>query len=117
MSQQPDPVQPTTKFDSVQPMTTMTLPVWMVPHIEKLNELLAEVHDMPPGGDLEGLIESHLVGLNRQCYDTALRLRAQTVEEQASAQTEAFPPSGLSALPEAAAPRPPQTTRDSDPAR
>jgi len=116
MFQQSDPIQPTRMPDAVQP-TMMTVPIWMVPHIEKLHQLLQEVQDMEPGGDLEGLIESHLVDLNRQCYDMALRLRAQTADRQASAQAEAFSPSGLSTLPEADAPRPPQAARDSDAAR
>jgi hypothetical protein len=97
--------------------TTIRVPIWMVPHIEQLDQLLQEVHDMPPGGDLESLIESHLVGLNRQCYDTALRLRTQAADHRASEDPEAFPPSALSAVPENDAPGAPQAAGDSDPAR
>ena len=53
---------------------------------------MQEVHDLPPGGDLEGLIESRLAGLERQCLDLALGQRQQAAEQQASAKPEAFPP-------------------------
>ena len=108
MSQQPDDIQTTVH---------VTIPTWMLPHVEKLNELLQDVRDMPRGGDLEGLIESHLVGLARQCYDSALHQRAQIIEQQASAPSEAFPPSGLPAVPDAAAARPSQAARGPEPAR
>ena len=103
--------------DDVQAAVTVTVPAWMVPHVEKLNELLEDVRDMPPGGDLEGLIESHLAGLNRQCYDSALSRRAQVTEQQASEKPGGFPPSGLSQVPGAAAARTLQAARDPDPPR
>jgi len=103
--------------DDVQAAVIVTVPAWMVPHVEKLNELLEDVRDMPPGGDLEGLIESHLAGLNRQCYDSALSRRAQVTEQQASEKPGGFPPSGLSQVPGAAAARTLQAARDPDPPR
>jgi hypothetical protein len=108
MPQQPDDLEPT---------VTMTVPAWMVPHVEKLNALLREVGEMPRGGDLEGLIESHLVGLNQQCYDTALGRREPAVAQQASEKPEAFPPSGMSEVPGAAASRAPEAAHDPDAAR
>lgn len=54
MFQQPSPIDST---------TTTTIPTALVPIAEALDKLIQEVHDLPPGGDLEGLIESHLAGV------------------------------------------------------
>jgi hypothetical protein len=85
--------------------------------VETLNKLVQEVHDLPPGGDLEGLIESHLAGLERQCLDLALTQRQRAAEQQASAKPEAFPPSGLSPVPGPLAARAQETAHNPDPAR
>jgi len=96
---------------------TAFVPAPLIPLVETLNKLMQEVRDMPRGGDLEGLIEVRLAGLERQCLNLALGQRQQAAEQEASAKPEAFPPSALSAVPEAAAPRAPQAAHDPDPAR
>jgi hypothetical protein len=108
MSQQPD---------DGQTLVQVTVPAWMIPHVENLNELLQAVEALPPGGDLEGLIETHLIDLNRQCYDTALRHRAWAAERQVSEPSEDFPPSGLSSMPQSAAAWANQAAPDPDAAR
>ncbi len=107
MSQQPNPTDPT---------ATTTVPAPLVPIVENLNKLVQEVRDLPPGGDLEGLIESRLAGLERQCLGLALDQRQQAAEQQASEKPEAFPPSGLSTVSGVVAARPAQTAHDPDPA-
>ena len=78
--------------------------------MEKVQALLDAVERMPRGGDLEGLIESHLKGLNRQCYEICLARR----NAAASEASEDFSPSGLPALSEADAPRAAQGAADPD---
>jgi len=111
MSQQPNLTDPTVT-------TAVSAP--LAPVVERLNELMQEVCDMPRGGDLEGLIESHLAGLNQQWYDLCLARREQlagVAQPRASAPAEAFPPAGLPAVPSTAAARSPQAAHDPDPAR
>lgn len=108
MIQQPDPTPPT---------PDASVPASMIPLVQSLGNLFQEVRDMAPGGDLEGLIETHLSGLNRQGYDTALSQRAQAAAPKASGEPEAFPPWGPSQVSEAAAPGAFQAARDSDAAR
>ncbi len=83
MSQQPSPTDST---------TTTTFPPALVPIAEALDELVQEVHDLPPGGDLEDLIQSHLADVERQCLDLALDQCQRAAEQQASEQPEALPP-------------------------
>ena len=108
MSEQPHPtVTPVDAFISA-PLT---------PLVETLNELMQEVRDLPRGGDLEGLIETRLADLERQCLDLALDQRQQAAAQEASAKPEAFPPSGLLQVPGAVASRAPQAAPDPDAAR
>ena len=108
MSQQRHPPEATLTAFVSAPLT---------PLVETLNELMQEVRDLPRGGDLEGLIEARLAGLERQCLDLALSQRQQAAEQQASAKPEAFPPSGLPPVSNAVASRPAQAAHDPDPAR
>lgn len=108
MSQQPLPT------DSAI-ITTVAGP--LVPIMETLNRLVQEVHDLPAGGDLEGLIESYLAGLDRQCLALALLERQRAAERRASEKSEAFSPCGLSQVSDALAPRAQQAAHDPDPAR
>ena len=108
MSQQPD---------STDATTPTAIPTPLVPIAEALNNLVREVHDLPPGGDLEGLIESHLAGLERQCMDLALEQRQRAAEQHASEPLEVSPPSGLPEVPSHSAARAQEAAHDSDPAR
>lgn len=89
----------------------------LVPLVERLNTLMQDARDMPRGGDLEGLIGTHLDGLRRECCAIALEQRQQAAGQPASETPEAFPPSALPAVPGAAASRPAQAAHDPDPAR
>jgi hypothetical protein len=60
--------------------------------VQSLQDLKRKAETMPPGGDLELLIEEHLTDFDRQCYEMCLKARGQS----ASSQPEAFPPSGVS---------------------
>jgi hypothetical protein len=62
---------------------------------EKLQEFLAQVREMPRGGDLEGLIEDNAAELRLLLYEAAARQRQQST---ADAPAD-FPPSGLPELP------------------
>lgn len=106
--------QQSTKTD---PTVTAIVSTPLVPLVERLNALMQDVRDMPRGGDLEGLIGTHLDGLRRECCDIALEQRQQAAGQPASDTPEAFPPSALPAVPGAAAPRTPQAAHDPDPAR
>ena len=108
MSQQTDPT------DAITPTV---IPTPLVPIAETLNKLIQEVHDLPVGGDLEGLIESHLAGLERQCMDLALDQRQRAAEQHASEPLEVSPPSGLPEVPSHSAARAQEAADDSDPTR
>jgi len=75
------------------------------PVVETVEKLVEEVRAMPRGGDLEGLIESHLAVLNRQCYEVCLERRqeAAAAQDKASEGSEDFSPSGVPAVPGAVA--------------
>jgi len=105
MSEQPQPPEAT---------VTAFVPAPLTPLVETLNEFMQEVRDMPRGGDLEGLIEARLAGLERQCLDLALGQRQQAVEQEASAKPEAFPPSGLPQVPGALGSRAQEAAPDPD---
>lgn len=69
----------------------------LVPLVEQLQTLLERVRQLPPGGDLEGLIEEGLSQLEPALYQALLQARQQ----QASQHTDAFSPSALSSRPRA----------------
>lgn len=54
-----------------------------------LEGLLEKVRAMPPGGDLEGLLEEETAKLKTGVYEAAIAERGKTAEEAD------FPPSGL----------------------
>lgn len=62
--------------------------------IQSLQVLKRKTEDMPPGGDLESLIEEHLTEFDRQCYEMCLEAR----HHSSSSQPEAFPPSDVPAV-------------------
>lgn len=105
MSEQPHPTEATVEAFVSAPL---------IPLVETLNELVQEVRDLPRGGDLEGLIETRLADLERQCLDLALGQRQQATAQEASAKPEAFPPSGLPQVSGAVASRAPQAAPDPD---
>ena len=89
------------QFPTVDGLAAVSVPTALVPLIEGLNEFFEQVGELPSGGDLEGLIEAHLSEMNRQLCERTLQRRQQALSDKASAQPEAFPPSGLSAMPAA----------------
>ena len=105
MSQQPNPTEAS---------VTASVHASLTPIVGSLNNLMQEVRELPSGGDLEGLIEVHLAGLERQCLDLALGQRQQAAEQKASEKPEAFPPSGLPQVSGAVAPGTPQAANDPD---
>jgi hypothetical protein len=61
---------------------------------EILAQLRRKVRELPPGGDLEGLIEEEYAKLRAVLYEESLEQR----QEQAASSPEAFSPSELPAL-------------------
>lgn len=57
-----------------------------------LEGLLEKVRAMPPGGDMEELLETETARLKHKVYETAIAERARTAEQAD------FPPSGLRAV-------------------
>lgn len=57
-----------------------------------LEGLLEKVRAMPPGGDLEALLEAETAKLKHGVYETAIAERGKTAEKAD------FPPSGLRAV-------------------
>jgi len=95
----------------------VTVPESLSPVVEKVEQLLEAVSQMPRGGDLEGLIESHLGELNRQFYDLCLSRREAAGASVASEGSEGFPPSGLPAMPGGVAAQSSEGAGDPDAAR
>lgn len=95
----------------------VTVPASLVPLMEQTQVLLDAVAQMPRGGDLEGLIESHLGELNRQFYELCLARRAAAGAEVSSEDSEAFPPSGLPEVPDGLGPGAVEGAHGSDAAR
>jgi hypothetical protein len=84
----------------------------MSPSLDSLQQSLlnlkAQAETMPPGGDLESLIEEHLAVINRQCYEMCLSARPQPplpAQADPSPTPEGFFPSGMSRVRDAATPR------------
>lgn len=94
-----------------------TVPGSLVPVVARVQQLLDAVSQMPRGGDLEGLIESHLGELNRQFYDLCLSRREAAGASGASEGSEGFPPSGVPAVPGGVAAQSPEGACDPDVAR
>jgi hypothetical protein len=69
--------------------------------IASLQELKARVEAMPPGEDLERLIEKGIAQINQECYDMCLRAR----QESPVSSSGAFSPCDVSGVRRAAAPR------------
>jgi hypothetical protein len=61
---------------------------------ETLQGLLTRVQEMPPGGNLEALIEDGIAEMNRELYASCLEARGQS----ANSDSEDFPPSDLPGL-------------------
>ena len=61
---------------------------------EILAQLRRKVRELPPGGDLEGLIEEEYAKLRAVLYEESLEQR----QEQAASSPEAFSPSAVPAV-------------------
>jgi hypothetical protein len=73
--------------------------------IRSLQQLKVRVETMPPGGDLENLIEEGLAQVGRGCYEMCLDARRQSACVAPPSETEGFPPSGVSRVRRAVAAR------------
>ena len=63
--------------------------------LNKMQELMLRVEELPAGGDLEGVIEDGLDELDQLVYRELLGHRQQTAESRSAD----FSPSGVPALP------------------
>ena len=61
---------------------------------ETLQGVLTRVQEMPPGANLEELIEDGIAEMNRELYASCLEARQQST----NSDSEDFPPSGLPGL-------------------
>jgi hypothetical protein len=62
--------------------------------LNQIQQMMLRVEELPPGGDLEGVIEDGLDELDQLVYRELLGHRQQTAESRSAA----FSPSGVPAL-------------------